>query len=150
MAKEQIAKSSDVSSSPKAHPQWRGGIAGDVFVEDTEPNVLRFGDRIMYDCPVGDNVSWNLPSTTPEDAGKHVAFGNIGDGTNGIGNFFLYPNGADYIENFSPGEPVKLISYLAVPTFEMEFVGDGRWMHTCPVQGTNSIFEAAFPPPAPP
>lgn len=142
MTTEHLVKRSDVAGSPVFHPRWRGNVVGNVFING-DVVTIRFGDRIMYDCPTGDIIDFYFPATTPNDAGRRIAFGNIGDGTKGIGLVRLHPNGTDHIENFGAGEVLILVAYIAVPTFEMEFVGDGRWMHTYPTTGTANIFYPA-------
>jgi hypothetical protein len=142
MTTQLLAKLSDVRIAPHFIPKWREGVVGDVFI-NLDNVLLSFGDRVMYDCPTGDVIDFSLPATSPEDAGKRVAFGNVGDGTKSIGLVRLHPNGTDHIESFGDGEVLILLAVQAVPTFELEFVGDGRWMHTYPTLGTDQIFYPA-------
>ncbi len=108
-------------------PLWKSGTPGVAF-GNNDTVAAEYGKRIMFKCPSGDNITFDLPAADASSIGKlPVGFHELTKASKSIGTISFNPDGSDNIEGFGDGVTLALVSGQGAPWGELESDGDGRW-----------------------
>lgn len=106
-------------------PLWKS-VGPTVPFGDTDTVTAEFNKRIMFLCPSGDVITFNLPAIGGTIR-KRVGFHELTKASKSIGTINFVPNGSDNIEGFGDGTSLALVVGQGAPWGEIEPDGDGRW-----------------------
>jgi hypothetical protein len=107
-------------------PKWKADVAGNPFVNgDIVPALL--DRRMMYTCPGGDTVEFQLPLITPANVGKRVGFYDVTFAPKNLGTVIFSPNALNSVGGAANGLPRSIVPTSVAPWLELESDGVDTW-----------------------
>lgn len=115
------------TGSARLTPLWKGGVPGDSFLTGDTVNPA-FNDHVMFKCPSGDSVTFNMPVAGAAQAGFRIGFYDTVFASKSVGTVLFVPQTGQSIAGHPLSASRKLNADGTIGKWlEMAWDGDETW-----------------------